>query len=245
MFVAFEYGGFAVLETAKWNMEVFDFPGKNLAAAWSPKGAHVAIATTSIEVGDFVWFKGDAGWEEAEVESVKGEYTVVKTIDWEKEVPTSSLYSDKPIVVGSVMSLDESVEFNLAFEVSARLPQFHDASSLNGAPPLVSGGIRDLCWSADGGVLLASFFMEGIGAIAAYAVHLGPLSFAPLRLLDIRKAACSPALDLWPKFQDQGSNGFIAAAVWPSSQEHEESVVAAAGKASRARSRAEVKFYRF
>ena len=56
LFAAFEGGAFAIWETARWNMELFEFPGRFCAAAWAPDGLRLAIVMDHLEENDRCWF---------------------------------------------------------------------------------------------------------------------------------------------------------------------------------------------
>ena len=55
LFAAFEGGMFAVWETARWNMERFDYPGRFCAAAWASDGMRLAIVLDHLDVEDRCW----------------------------------------------------------------------------------------------------------------------------------------------------------------------------------------------
>jgi hypothetical protein len=213
-FVTYD-GSFSFFETRTWIPETFDFAGINRAAAWTPDGLRVAIVMDHVAMGDRVWLLTDSFWAPATVLAM---HVAKAHVDVDGEgtprwVPLDQVYADCPVSIGTVRSREDATEFSIDFE-TAFLPPLEDLPV--GASQLPSSKVCDLSWSPDGTVLLVSYFVrapgdaEGHGAVAAFAVRHGPLSFSPLKLLDLRLSEHPPrGCAFWPK---KGKG--VAAATW-------------------------------
>jgi len=224
-------GHFSVWETQRWGMETFDFPGVCCAASWAPDGYRIAIVMDHVEEGDAVWVWRGQGvstndWKPATVlgNSLGGGvrvsfHTETGAPGREEVVGRDELRADKPLWVGTLQTREDTNEFGMEFE-SSFFPPFADLTTFaGGSAQLPSSAVCDLSWSAEGGVLVASYFVEGPdhGAVACYGVRHEPLSLSPLRLLDFRETEAPPqGCALW---SGERPGGLLAAAGWAASED--------------------------
>jgi hypothetical protein len=212
-------------------METFDFPGVCCAAAWAPDGFRLAIVMDHIEEGDAAWlWQGQgvaaADWKPATIlgETMGGGVRVALQTQTgapgpEQVVRRDEVRADKPLWIGTLQAREDTNEFGIDFE-SSFFPAFSDVASFaGGSAQLPSSAVCGLSWSADGGVLLASYFVEGPdhGAVACYGVRHEPLSLSPLRLLDLRETEAPPqGCAFW---SGEHPGGLLAGCGWAASED--------------------------
>lgn len=162
LFAAFEGGMFAVWETARWNMERFDYPGRFCAAAWASDGMRLAIVLDHLDVEDRCWVvdemapgpgsQGGVDWTpstflndlDSGLGPLLGGYhgdsrfvRVVKDVNdkpgvREEDVDRRRVFGDKEILVGTLQTHADSPEEFLMDFDMTRLPPVQEVSAAFG-----------------------------------------------------------------------------------------------------------------